>query len=257
MPSPLPQADGLRTKGLEVLLHDLVKHALGGRPRSSPSAAGPSTPITRVVCQRGPGRNRPESDRAPVQIASTSPATTGPIAVLAVADRSRDTTRVLERDSRAIDPRSGLAVCVREVGDGLSSGGRISRVDYDQTREVLAAFEREGVDYVVFGGVAMNLQGLPRATEDLDVFVAPTEDNIRRLRQALASVFTDPHIEEITATDLLGSYPAIQYVPPDGGFHLDILTRLGEAFRFEDLKSERSISTASKSPSSRPTCCTA
>ena len=41
-------------------------------------------------------------------------------------------------------------------------------MDYDQTREVLAAFEREGVDYVVFGGVAMNLQGLPRATEDLD-----------------------------------------------------------------------------------------
>ena len=112
-------------------------------------------------------------------------------------------------------------------------------MDYDQTREVLAAFEREGVDYVVFGGVAMNLQGLPRATEDLDVFVAPTEDNIRRLRKALASVFTDPHIEEITATDLLGNYPAIQYVPPDGGFHLDILTRLGEAFRVEDLKSER------------------
>ena len=122
---------------------------------------------------------------------------------------------------------------------GLSSGSRISRVDYDQTREVLAAFEREGVDYVVFGGVAMNLQGLPRATEDLDVFVAPTGDNIRRLRKALASVFTDPHIEEITATDLLGNYPAIQYVPPDGGFHLDILTRLGEAFRVEDLKSER------------------
>jgi hypothetical protein len=99
----------------------------------------------------------------------------------------------------------------------------------------------------------MNLQGLPRATEDLDVFVAPTEDNIRRLRKALASVFTDPHIEEITATDLLGSYPAIQYVPPDGGFHLDILTRLGEAFRFEDLKSERVDFDGSKSPSLRPT----
>jgi hypothetical protein len=112
-------------------------------------------------------------------------------------------------------------------------------VDYDQTRKVLAAFEREGVQYVIFGAVALNLQGLARATEDLDVFVAPTEENIRRLRTALMSVFEDAHIEEITAEDLLGDYPAVQYVPPRGDFHIDILTRLGEAFRFEDLESER------------------
>lgn len=112
-------------------------------------------------------------------------------------------------------------------------------MDYDRTREVLAAFEREGVQYVIFGAVALNLQGLARATEDLDVFVAPKEENIRRLRVALTSVFQDPHIEEITAEDLLGDYPAVQYVPPEGTFHVDILTRLGEAYRFEDLESER------------------
>jgi len=114
-----------------------------------------------------------------------------------------------------------------------------ARVDYDQTRAVLEAFEREGVEYVIFGAVALNLQGLARATEDLDVFVAPTEENIRRLRTALRSVFEDPHIDEITADDLLGDYPAVQYVPPEGTFHVDILTRLGDAFRFEDLESER------------------
>ena len=31
----------------------------------------------------------------------------------------------------------------------------------------------------------------------------------------------------------------MEYVPPQGTFHIDILTRLGEAFRFEDLESER------------------
>lgn len=112
-------------------------------------------------------------------------------------------------------------------------------MDYEQTRKVLSALERERVEYVIFGAVALNLQGLARATEDLDIFVAPKEENIRRLRAALMSVFNDPHIEEITAEDLLGSYPAVQYVPPEGTFHIDILTRLGEAFRFEDLASER------------------
>lgn len=28
----------------------------------------------------------------------------------------------------------------------------------------------------------------------------------------------------------------MQYVPPEGEFHLDLLTRLGEALRFEDLE---------------------
>lgn len=39
--------------------------------------------------------------------------------------------------------------------------------------------------------------------------------------------------------DLLGDYPAVQYIPEQGDFHLDILTRLGEMFRWEDLDVER------------------
>ena len=53
------------------------------------------------------------------------------------------------------------------------------------------------------------------------------------------SVFDDPCIDEITADDLLGEYPAVQYVPPSGEFHIDVLTRLGELFDFASLVSER------------------
>jgi len=103
----------------------------------------------------------------------------------------------------------------------------------------LAALEREGVRYVIIGAVALNLQGLARATEGLDVFIEPDAGNIDRLRAALVSVFEDPHVDEITAEDLLGDYPAVQYIPPEGSFHIDILTRLGEAFSFDELESER------------------
>ena len=112
-------------------------------------------------------------------------------------------------------------------------------MQFDLTRRVLAAFEREGVQYVVFGGVAVNLLGLARATEDLDVFIEPDADDVERLKSALSSVFDDPSIAEITAEDLLGDYPAVQYVPPAGAFHIDILTRLGEAFEYRDLQSLR------------------
>jgi hypothetical protein len=112
-------------------------------------------------------------------------------------------------------------------------------VDYDVVRQVLAALEREGVRYVIFGAAALNLHGLARFTEDLDLFIDPDRDNVDRLKRALRGVFDDPHIDEISADDLLGEYPAIQYVPPDGTFHIDLLTRLGEAFRFADLDAVR------------------
>ena len=109
-------------------------------------------------------------------------------------------------------------------------------MDFEIVKRVLAAFEREAVRYAIFGGGALNLHGLARFTEDLDIFLEPAADNIARLRRALSSVFDDASIQEITAEDLLGDYPAVQYVPPTGTFHLDLLTRLGQAFTFADLE---------------------
>jgi len=112
-------------------------------------------------------------------------------------------------------------------------------MDLDVTKKVAAALEREGVRYVIIGGIALNLLGLVRTTEDLDIFVAPERENLERMKAALLSVFADPDIEQISADELLGDYPAVQYNPPESSFHLDLLTRLGEAFRFEDLEPVR------------------
>jgi hypothetical protein len=112
-------------------------------------------------------------------------------------------------------------------------------VQADPVIRVLEALERERVRYAVFGAVAVNVHGLPRFTEDLDIFVAPERENVEALKRALHSVFTDPSIDEISADDLLGDFPAVQYVPPEGAFYIDILTRLGDAFRFQDLETQR------------------
>ena len=112
-------------------------------------------------------------------------------------------------------------------------------MDFEIIKRLLAALEREQVRYAIFGAVALNLHGLARFTEDLDIFVEPEAGNIERLKAALHAVVDDPEIESITAHDLLGDYPAVQYVAPDGAFHVDILTKLGDAFSFTDLETER------------------
>lgn len=111
-------------------------------------------------------------------------------------------------------------------------------MQFDVVIQVLAAFEREGVRYKVVGAVAMNLLGLPRATDDLDIFVEPTAENVDCMKRALNAVFQDPEIDGISADDLLGDYPAIQYNPPEGRFHIDIVHRLGEVWGYDDIEAE-------------------
>ncbi|MEO1083648.1 MAG: hypothetical protein AAFY88_05350 [Acidobacteriota bacterium] len=110
-------------------------------------------------------------------------------------------------------------------------------MDLDQLQKTLLALAQHNVDYAVFGAVALGLHGLARATADLDIFLAPERENVERLKSALRSVFNDPNIDQILADDLCGDYPAVRYFPPEG-FAFDILTRLGDAFRFEDLECE-------------------
>lgn len=112
-------------------------------------------------------------------------------------------------------------------------------MDLDEVMQVLASFEREEVEYVLVGAAALNFHGLIRATEDIDVFVRATEENIARLRQALHSVYDDPSIDEISVDDLAGEYPAVRYHPPSGQLFLDILSRLGTFARYEDLESQQ------------------
>jgi hypothetical protein len=105
----------------------------------------------------------------------------------------------------------------------------------DTIRALLAALQGEGVEYILVGALAMDVLGIGRLTEDVDLFVRPTAENIERLRRALHTVWQDPSIDEIVASDLAGDFPAVQYVAPDGT-PIDILSRLGEAFAYDDLE---------------------
>jgi hypothetical protein len=110
-------------------------------------------------------------------------------------------------------------------------------LDEARLREIFRALHDRGVDYAVFGAVALGLHGLARATGDVDLFIRPDAENVERLKAALRSVFDDPSIDEISAEDLCGGYPAVRYLPPDG-FGFDLVTRLGEAVRYSDLEIE-------------------
>ena len=102
--------------------------------------------------------------------------------------------------------------------------------------KVLKAMEDEGVAYILIGGFAVILHGLPRFTMDMDFFMKMAEKNVQKLRKALYSIFRDSDIEEITFDELV-KYPVIRYGTPNG-FHIDIMAQLGETATYEDLEYE-------------------
>ncbi len=106
----------------------------------------------------------------------------------------------------------------------------------DKFLSVLSALEIEGVEYVLIGGFAVLLHGSPRVTEDLDVFIRTNENNLNKLRKALRRVFSDESIDEITSPELK-QYAVIRYGTPED-FYIDIISNIGEAFTFDDIKSE-------------------
>jgi hypothetical protein len=115
-------------------------------------------------------------------------------------------------------------------------------VDRDEILRVLRAFEEVRLEYVLIGATAMGLHGLVRATEDVDLFIRATPENIERLRTALRSAYEgDPHIDEITTADLLGEYPAVRYYPPTGDLYFDVMTRLGDAASFDTVDAETKV----------------
>jgi len=52
-------------------------------------------------------------------------------------------------------------------------------------KEFLKLLNSSEVQYLVIGGYAVNYYGFPRATADLDIWIAITQENARRLEQVL------------------------------------------------------------------------
>ncbi len=90
--------------------------------------------------------------------------------------------------------------------------------DFSEFFELLNAHE---VQYLIIGGVAYNFHAEPRQTKDIDVWVAPTRENVARLRVAIAA--SGYPVDELDDERLLGRASVVMLgVPP---WRIDVLMR--------------------------------
>jgi hypothetical protein len=101
-------------------------------------------------------------------------------------------------------------------------------------RDLLAAFNARGVDFLIVGAHALAAHGLVRATKDLDVWVRPEPLNAERVLAALAD-FGAP-LQDLTIDDL--SKPGLIFQIGVEPIRIDVITAI-DGVEFPDAWSQR------------------
>src|SRR5437899_11535016 len=101
-------------------------------------------------------------------------------------------------------------------------------------RDLLAAFNARGVEFLVVGAYALAAHGLVRATKDLDVWVRPDVDNAKRVFDALAAFGAPLH--DLTVDDL--ARPGLIFQIGVEPIRIDVITAI-DGVQFPDAWAER------------------
>ena len=112
--------------------------------------------------------------------------------------------------------------------DQSSSKETLSRFE-----ELLAGLVRAGVDFAVVGGLAVILNGYHRQTNDADILVDPSPDNIRRLLTFLGG-WGEGWSRELRPEDFAAQEGSIRVVEE---FELDLFTQM-TGRRLSDFRQE-------------------
>ena len=76
---------------------------------------------------------------------------------------------------------------------------------------IFNVFNNHNVKYLVVGGVAINLLGIPRSTADLDIFVDLAEDNLKKIIDILIELEFKPRLP-IPPRDILDEKKRTEWI---------------------------------------------
>jgi hypothetical protein len=107
----------------------------------------------------------------------------------------------------------------------------------DDWFDFIAALLETQARFMIVGAHALAAHGVPRATQDMDVWIDPTAENAKRVWQALQRFGAPAEALGITLVDLSTPDTVIQFgVPPN---RIDILTALSGVSSFGDAWASR------------------
>jgi hypothetical protein len=99
--------------------------------------------------------------------------------------------------------------------------------------KLLVLLAEAGVDFIVVGGIAVSIQGYVRLTEDVDLLIDGSPENVSRMLTRLAT-YGEGFANELTVDDFDDEEGAIRIVEETEQCQIDLFTRMSGR-RYEDV----------------------
>ena len=100
-------------------------------------------------------------------------------------------------------------------------------------RRIVGALEATGIPYMLTGSFASSHHGTPRATQDIDLVIAPTEDQLRTLLRQLPD--TEYYVSEESALGALTRRGQFNVLDLKTGWKVDLILRKDRDFSRTEL----------------------
>jgi len=109
----------------------------------------------------------------------------------------------------------------------------------DFLSRLVKKLEEAGIPYMISGSLGSSLHGEPRATNDIDLIIAPTPDQLNTFAHSLSEGY---YVSQETAKEALRNRSMFNIVDDQTGWKADIIIRKDRPFSIEEFR--RRISTS-------------
>ncbi len=103
----------------------------------------------------------------------------------------------------------------------------------DVFRRITGALERAGIAYMLTGSFASSYHGVPRATQDIDLVIAPTPDQLRALAALLPA--TEYYVDLNAALEAQRREGLFNVIDLATGWKMDFIIRKSRPFSREEF----------------------
>lgn len=94
-------------------------------------------------------------------------------------------------------------------------------------REVIEKLNKNNVEFLLVGGLAVGFHGYARFTGDMDLWINPTSDNLDRLGNALIDLkYSKDVVKEIMSSRPIDHPTPIRIFSEDDKFKVDLMTSI-------------------------------
>ena len=112
--------------------------------------------------------------------------------------------------------------------------GNLPKTMEPSFEKLLVLLARAKIQFVLVGGVAVTLHGYVRLTEDVDILIASSDENIAALLSCLAG-YGEGWAKELSPQDFTDEEGAIRIVEVIEQCQIDIFTQMS-GLKFDDLQ---------------------